>query len=143
MSHLARTDIFLADDTLILLRDEAMPLPNVKDQVISSAIHRAQFRPQVPVLIRIMNARWNANGTVTVITHRNRTAEMCPHYPHCIIMVARTVTSGVIDVKQCERWDKLKIHVVLLVQYIGKCTDALQIMRNELQMEHEGTNISA
>ena len=40
-----------------------------------------------------------------------------------------------------ESWDRLKIHTVLLVRYMGKGTEGLQNMREEVQAENEGVTI--
>jgi len=59
----------MADRGLILRRDRIVPLPNKMDQDIASAINRALFHQQAPAHIRIMNARSNAKGAITAITH--------------------------------------------------------------------------
>ena len=66
----------LADRCLIVSSDESTPLTNKMHQVIASAINRTLFHQQAPAHIRIMNARRNGKGAITVITHQNATAEM-------------------------------------------------------------------
>jgi len=51
---------------------------------------------------------------------------------------ARTVGKGVVDVEENESWERLKIHTVPLVRYIGKGTEGLQNMREEFKAENEG-----
>jgi len=70
----------MADRRLILRRDESVPLPNKMVQEIASAINRALFHQQAPAHNRIMNARRNAKGAITAITHQNPTAEMAKWY---------------------------------------------------------------
>jgi len=81
----------MADGRLMLKRDESVPLPNKIDQEIASAINRALFHQQAPAHIGIMNARRNAKGTITAITHQNATVEMAMRYCKAIIMAVRTV----------------------------------------------------
>jgi hypothetical protein len=81
----------MADRRLIPRKDETVPLPNKLDQEIASAINIALFHRQAPVDIRIMNARRNAKGVTTAITHQNSTAAIAMKYPDIIIMAARTV----------------------------------------------------
>jgi len=106
----------LADRRLIIRRDENVPLANKMDQEIASAINRALFHQQAPAHIRIMNARRNTKGANTAIRHQNVTAEMALRYRDIIITAARTVDKGVIDVKENESWERLKIRAVALVR---------------------------
>jgi hypothetical protein len=108
------------------------------DQEIASAINRALFHQQAPAHIRIMNARRNAKGAITAITHQNATAEMGMQYRDIVITAARTVDTGVVDVEENETWGRLKIHAVPLVRYMGKGTEGLQKMREEFEAENEG-----
>ena len=118
----------MAERRLILRRDESVPLSNKMDQEIASAINRALFHQKAPAHIRIMNAKRNANGTITAITHPNATAEMALQYRDIIITAAGMVDNGVVDVKENESLERLKIQTVPLVQYMGKGMDVLQKM---------------
>jgi len=131
----------MADRRLILRRDETVPLPNKMDQEIGSGINRALFHQQAPAHIRIMNARRNVKGPITAITHQNATAEMAMQYRDIIITAARTVDRGVVDVEENETWERLKIHAVPLMRYMGKGTEGLQKMREEFEAENKGIAI--
>jgi hypothetical protein len=111
------------------------------DQEIASAINRALFHQKAPAHVRIMNAKRNARGTITAVTHQNATAAMALMYRDVIITAARTVDKGVIDVEENESWERLKIHAVPLVRYMGKGTEGLQKMREEFEAENEGIAI--
>jgi len=86
------------------------------DQEIASAINRVLFQQKAPAPIRIMNAKRNAKGAITAITHPNATAEMALYYRDIIITAARTVDTGVVDVEENESWERLKIHAVPLIR---------------------------
>jgi hypothetical protein len=131
----------IADRRLILRRDETVPLPNKMDQEIASAINRALFHQQAPAHIRIINARRNAKGVIMAITHQNGTAEMAMQYRDIIMTAARTVGRRVVDVEENETWERLKIHAVPLMRYMGKGTEGLQKMREEFEAENEGIAI--
>ena len=128
----------MAERRLILRRDESVPLFNRMDQEIASAINRALFHQKAPAHIRIMNAKRNAKGAITAITHPNATAEMALQYRDIIITAARTVNKGVVDVEENESWERLKIHAVPLIRYMGKGTEGLRKMREEFEAENEG-----
>jgi hypothetical protein len=128
----------MAERHLILRRDDSVPLFNKMDQEIGSAINTALFHQNAPALIRIMNAQRNAKGAITAMTHPNARAEMAPHYRDIIITSARTVDKGVVDVKENESFERLKIHAVPLVRYMGKRTGDLQKMREEFEAENDG-----
>jgi len=133
----------MADRRLILRRDESVPLPNMMDQEIVSAINRALFHQQAPAHIRIMNARRNAMGAIMAITHQNATAEMAMRHCDVIITAARTVDRAVVDVEETETWEMVKIHAVPLVRYMGKGTVGLQMMREGFEAENKGIAIPA
>jgi hypothetical protein len=46
-----------------------------------------------------------------------------------------------VDVEENEIWERLKIYAVPLVQYMGKGTEDLQMMREEFEAENEGIGI--
>jgi len=98
------------------------------DQEILSAINRALFNPNAPAHIRIMNAKNNVQGAITAITDPNATAEMALQYRPIIITAARMVDKVVVDVEENQSCEKLMIHAVPLVRYMGKWTEVLQKM---------------
>jgi hypothetical protein len=57
------------------------------------------------------------------------------------MMAARTVDSGVVDVEANKTCERLKIHAVPLVRYMGKATEGLQKIREVLEAENEGVAI--
>jgi len=126
---------------LILGRDQSVPLSNIMDHEIASAKNRALFHQKAPAHVRIMNAKWNARAAITAITHPNATAEMAIGYRDIIITAARTVARGVADVEEIKTWERLMIHEVALVRYMGKGTEGLQKLREEFEQEDEGIAI--
>jgi len=104
------------------------------DQKIVSAINSALFHQKALAHIRIMNAKRNAKGTITVMAHPNTTAYIAMQFRD-IIMAARTVDRGVLDVEEKETCERLKLHVVPLVQYMGKGTDGLKEMRGKFKAD--------
>ena len=50
---------------------------------------------------------------------------------------------GIIDVEGNESWERLKIHTVPLVRYMGKGTEGLQKMKEEIQAGNDGVAIPA
>jgi len=111
------------------------------DQEIASAINRALFHPKAPAHVRIMNARRKAKCTITAITHQNATAAMALAYSEVMIAAAHTVDKGVIDVEDNESWERLKIHALPLERDMGKGTEGLQKIRDEIHPEMEGVVI--
>jgi len=54
-------------------------------------------------------------------------------YGEIVIMAGRIVDRGVVDVEENETWERLKIHVVTLMWYMGKGTEGLQKMRQKFK----------
>jgi len=98
----------MADRRLIFSSDARVPLPNKMDQEIASAINGALFCQQAPAHIRILNARRNAKGAITAITHRNATAAMAMLSRDIMITAAMTVDKRVVDVEENEDLGKAK-----------------------------------
>jgi len=113
------------------------------DEEIASAVNRARFQQQAPAHVRIMNSKRHAKGTITAITHHNAAPEMALLYRDIIIEAARSVDMGIIDVEGNKSWERLKIHNVPLVRYMGKGTEALQKMWEEIPADNEGVAIPA
>jgi len=59
-------------------------------------------------------------------------------YRDIIITAARTFEKGVMHVEENEFWERLKIHKVPLMRYMGKSTERLQKMREEFEAKNEG-----
>jgi len=115
-----------------------VPLPNQMDKEITSAINRVFFNQQPQPHIRTMKARRNAKSVIAAVRHQNATAEMGMQYPGTVITAARTVNSGVVDVEENEIRERLKIHAVPLVWYMGKGAEGLQTMGEKFEAENEG-----
>ena len=126
-----------------MLRDESIPLPRKMDDEIASAVNIALVQQQALAHVRSTNARRNAKGTITAITHQNATAETALLYPHIVINAAISVDKGIIDMEGNECWERLKIHTIPLVRYMGKGTERLHKLREEIQPENEGVAIPA
>jgi hypothetical protein len=88
-----------------------------------------------------MNAKENAKGAITAITLQDPTAAMALTYGEAIINAARTVDEVVMDVEEDESWERLKVHAVPLVRYMGKGTEGLEKMGDKIHVEDEGVEI--
>jgi len=62
-------------------------------------------------------------------------------YCDIIITAVRTVSKAVIEVEQNDTWQRLKIHAVPLVRYMGKGTEGLQLTWDEMHTETEGVTV--
>jgi len=118
-----------------------VPTPNKMDQDIASAINRELFHQQAPAHIRIMNTRRNAKGAITTLTNPNAAAQMTLRYCDIIIPATRTVDKGVVDARDTEFWESLKMGAVPLVWYMGNGTQALLKMREVFATEKRGEAI--
>jgi hypothetical protein len=50
----------------------------------------------------------------------------------------RGLDGGVLDVEENETWERLKIHAIPLMRYMGNGTESLQKMREEFEAENKG-----
>jgi hypothetical protein len=140
-SHSPNKGSSLADIHLILRKDETVPLPNTMDQENASTINRVLFHLQAPAHITIMNPRRNGKGAITAITRQNATAEMALHYCDNIITAVSTVDKRVVDVEDNETCERLKIHPVPPLRYMGKGMEGLQNIRQEFKPDIKGITI--
>jgi hypothetical protein len=126
---------------MILTKDEGVSLLNQMDQEIALAINRALFHQKSPAHIWIMNAKRNTRSIITAITHPDRRAVMALVYGGIIITTTCTVDIKVIDIEENQSWERLKIHALPLVRYMGKGTQGLQKMWDEIHAENEGVAV--
>jgi hypothetical protein len=64
-------------------------------------------------------------------------------YRDIIIKAARSFDDGILDVERNESWERLKILTVPQVMYMGKGTEGLQQVREDILAEHKGVMIPA
>jgi len=119
----------MSERSMISRRDESVPPPNKMDQEIAPTIHRAQFAQKALGHIRIMNTNRHSRGIIMAVTDNKATAAMAQIYRSVNITTACTVTKVVIDVRENKSWDRLKIHAVPLVRYMGKGIECLKKMQ--------------
>ena len=105
------------------------------------AINRALIGQKPPALIQIMDTKTNAKPPIMAITYQNEMAMMAQAFRDIIIDTAGMVRKGVIDVGANKSWELLNVNAVRLVWYMGKGTEGLQKMRDEIHAENEGVMI--
>jgi hypothetical protein len=118
----------MAERRLLSRRDKSVPLSNEMDQEIALAITRAFSHQKAPADIRIMNAKRNAKAAITAIMYPNATAEMALQYHDIVTTAARTVDKGVVHVQENWSCERLMIHTVPLIRYMGKGKEGLKKM---------------
>jgi hypothetical protein len=126
---------------ILLVRNQSTPATTKKDADIQSAINRALFQNSVPYWIRLRDIHRNERGTITGTTTEFCTAEMLLQYRDTVIIAARTVDKGIVDVEANESWGRVKVHGVPLERYVGKGTHGLEKFKEEVQAENAGVVI--
>jgi len=120
-------------------RDNGLPLSQKKDLDILSEVNEALFEAKVPHFVRIQGVTKNTRGCLSTITTPAATAEMLIRYREIEIKAARKVDAGIVDIETNELWERVKMHGVNFVRYLGKKTGGgLEKLRQELQAENEG-----
>jgi hypothetical protein len=131
------------DRKIIFPRDGVTPHPggNFAGAILSQ-VNRALRAAGVPDHIRLWALRRNAKGVLTALTRQNSNARQLLYFKDMILIAARKVDPGIINVQSNETWAKLKIHGVPLDQY-GTSTDArgLQTLREDIEAENPGVVI--
>jgi hypothetical protein len=130
------------DRKIIFPRDGVTPHPGGNVRAILSEINRALLKASVPDHIRLWDLHRNAKGVLTAITRKESNARQFLFFKDMILMAARKVDPGIINVQSNETWAKLKIHGVPLDQY-GPHMDAhgLQTLREDIEAENPGVVI--
>jgi len=109
---------------------------------ITSALNHELFQQKALAQIQIISVKRNAKGAITAITDQNATEAVEVAFRKVIINPAWTVDKGVIDVEGNKYWERLKVHAAPLVRYMGKGTEGLQKIWDEMHGEKEGLVIS-
>lgn len=71
------------------------------------------------------------------IHHQTTLAVIARVDPDFVINPAGKVDMGVIDVEENGSWERLNVHALGLVRYIGKGTEGLQKMRDKINGANE------
>jgi hypothetical protein len=58
-----------------------------------------------------------------------------------VVMVARKIDQGIIDVEANETWERVKMHGIRFDQYLAKRSGGLEKLRQKIQAENEGVII--
>jgi hypothetical protein len=126
---------------IIFLWDKALPPAHCTGEDYKSEINRALLKARAPNWIRIREVKRNHKGMVTGLTTEMCTVDNLRKYEAVIIKVARTVDRGIVGFEENEAWQRLKIHGVPLNRYVGRGTNGLEKLREEVQAENAGVII--
>jgi hypothetical protein len=97
------------------------------------------FYEQVWAHIELLKPKRPSNRAMTEIMHQNATVEMTLLQHRIIIGAGRTVDKEVIDDKETESWERVKIPSEPHMQYMGTDTEGLMKMMDKLQMGIESS----
>ena len=113
------------------------------ETVLMSAISRAMFQEGVSTHIQfcIFQLRRNTCGMLSGLSTPYTPVFQLLAYRDTIIQAARTVDPGIINITSNETWKRVKIHGVPLFLYMGKGTNGLNKLREEIEVENEGVEI--
>lgn len=80
-------------------------------------------------------------GPITASICKNSPAGIAMECYNIISTAARTVNKSIVDVKEIESWETLKINTVPLLWYMGNGTKGLQKMLENFEVENNGVTI--
>lgn len=100
------------------------------------------YQEGVPSHIRIFQLRKNTRGTLAGLSTPFAPVEQLLLYKDTVIRAARTMDPTIVDITANETWRRVKIHGVSLSRYLGKGTHGLDKLRQEIEAENEGVEIS-
>jgi hypothetical protein len=126
---------------MVFLRDQTVPPARRTGEDYQSEINRALLKARAPHWICIREVKRNDNGTITGMTTEMCTVDNLRKYEAVVIKAARIVDRGIIGFKENKAWQRLKIHGVPLNRYVGRGTNGLEKLREEIQAENAGVTI--
>jgi hypothetical protein len=126
---------------MVFLRDQMPPPARRTREDYQSEINRVLLKAGAPHWIRVREAKRNDKGTITGMTTEMCTVDNLRKYEAVIIKEAHIVGRGIIGFKENEAWQRLKIHGVPLNRYVGRGTNGLEKLREEIQAENAGVTI--
>jgi hypothetical protein len=122
-------------------RNNDLPVSLKKDLEIVSEVNRALWARQVPAHIRMTGISTNMRGSITALARENASADMLIAFRKIIVIAARKVDQGIIDIEKNETWERVKMHRVNFDQYMAKRSGGLEKLREEIHAENEGVII--
>jgi hypothetical protein len=106
-----------------------------------SEINCALFKVGALDWIRLREVRKNEKGSITATAAERCTIGNLRRYEDVIIRVARGINRGIIGFEEIEVWRKLKIHGIPLTRYVGRGTNRLEKLRDEIEAENAGVSV--
>jgi hypothetical protein len=126
---------------MVVLRDQMLPPECCTGEDYQSEINRALLKAGAPHWIHIQQVKRNDKGIITGMTTNMCTMDNLRKYEAVIIKVAHIVDRGIICFKENEVWQRLKLHGLPLNRYVGRGTNGLQKLQQEIQAENAGVTI--
>jgi hypothetical protein len=111
---------------MIFLRVQGSPVIRRTGEDYQLEINRALHKAGAPYWIRLRDVRRNDRGTITGTTMEMCTAEDLRRYEDTIIQAARTVDRCIVGFEENETWQRLKIHGIPFIRYMGRGTNGLE-----------------
>ena len=99
------------------------------------------FQEGISTHIHIFQLWRNARGTLSGLSTPYTPVSQLLVYRDTIIRAVRTVDPGIVNITSNETWKWVKIHGVTLFLYMGKGTNGLNKLREEIEAENEGVEI--
>jgi len=88
-----------------------------------------------------MTAKTKARGAIKAMSNQNAMAPMAMIFCHVLNSVALTVGNSVIDLTEIMSWERITMHAVPGVRYMGKGTEGVPKMQDAINRENEGVKI--
>jgi hypothetical protein len=126
---------------MVVLWDQTLPPACCTGEDYQSEINRALLKAGAPHWIHIQEVKRNDKGTITGMTTDMCTVDNLRKYEAVVIKAARIVDRGIISFKENEVWQRLKLHGLPLNRYVGRGTNGLEKLQQEIQAENAGVTI--
>jgi len=127
---------------LILYRNERLQVPQCDNQEIASSINRALAAAKAPAHHRATKVYRNATRSIVVITMEHVSAdELIGEWHDLIVNAARGVDKGITEVEASDAWIKLRVHGLPLRRFMGRGTEGLRKMKEEIEAENPGCKL--
>jgi hypothetical protein len=107
-----------------------------------AAINNCLYIKNAPQFHRVVKVARNIKGTITTTTaHGVDATTLLRLYRNEILNAIGEVDRGVTDIRELDKWVRLKVHGIPLNRFMGKGTQGVQKLQLEIQANHEGVAV--
>ena len=114
------TPKFEPEKRKVIFRREVLS-PQKSEADLMLALNKSLQKAGIPTYTRFSKVGYSQSGAISaLLTEKSSAEQLVSNHLNIFIRATKTVDAGVIGVEVLERWQRLKVHGMLLARYLGE-----------------------